>query len=956
ENLTGIITRTISGTGAAAFNVTPTTLPTGGGTFTITFNPATAGDYTATLTISSIGANDKIVTVSGKGVLELVPTLIVDTTPLTFGNVNVGTTSPAKNLAVSGTDLTGNINYTKTGADASFFTVTETSWNPATGGTLSITFSPTEARAYSATLNLSSAGADPKTINLSGTGVTPSTEGQLVAQWNDYTPSSPPSDGIFFATDGSDINTGIATLTREPATGYSITFSVNTDGIAASSVWQDAETIDKYWITTFSTIGFTDLTFTSKQRGSNTGPKHFKVQYKIGSGVWTDVADGVIVVANDNYISGVKENHPLPSAMSNQEEVSLRWICTSNEAISSANPVVAAGVNRLNVVVYGVETTPAPYIIANPANLNFGKVEVGTTPEPQTITVSGLNLTGNISWNKGGADASAFNVTASPWNPTTGGTLTVTFAPTEERDYNATITLSSAGASNKIVNLTGTGMVPADFFEDFEDMTGSGSYNGAEVTFASGLWFIKGYTTMTSGSDRFNGTRSIRLRGQSGDVEHRAEMMFDKPNGAGTVSFKYGSYAAHKDGEIQLQTSTDKGATWQNQGEVITVPAWTGELLTASIEVNIEGNIRIRVIKTNAKASSSVNVDDIEISDFDSSMPNISVSPMSLDFGDVDVQTTSSAQTVTVSGSNLVGNITYTKGGADASMFTIAETSWNPTTGGKLDVTFTPSEAKVYTATITFNTQGATPKTVTLIGTGTTGGIGCNGGFEAWTNERPDCWWGDKTTFTKAGIIQYSANVHGGNYACQLINTESAHRRFSTQPVTVVAGKVYDITFWVRGKGDIRTALFDARESNNGYTPYNEWITIDSDTWTQYTQKVVAETNAANSEFIFSIRDTDESRDHIQIDDVEISTQSTDIVEITAFNCTVFPNPSNGIFNVITDSNVNVRVYSLTGALLLEQQINKTGTLNLETYPTGIYIMKVIDDKQGCAVRKLIVQ
>jgi hypothetical protein len=344
--------------------------------------------------------------------------------------------------------------------------------------------------------------------------------------------------------------------------------------------------------------------------------------------------------------------------------------------------------------------------------------------------------------------------------------------------------------------------------------------------------------------------------------------------------------------------------------------------------------------------------------DFDSSSPNTSVSPTSLAFGDIEIQTVSPEKTITVSGSNLIGNVIYAKTGADAAAFTITETSWSPTTGGTLNVVFAPTEARVYNAIITFSSQGATPKTVNLSGTGTqtVGIIVCNGGFEEWTAGKPDCWFGDKTTFAKAGVVQYEANVHGGNYACQLINTESAHKRFSTQSVTVVAGKDYHITFWVRGKGEIRTALFDARDGNNGYTPYNEWISIDSDTWTQYTQIVTAEANAANAEFIFSIRNTDETGDHIQIDDVEIYTEDVAIVEIPALQCTVFPNPSKGAFNVIVNSNVNVRIYSLTGSLLLEQPINETGTLNLETCPAGIYIMKIIDDKRGCAVRKLVVQ
>jgi len=158
------------------------------------------------------------------------------------------------------------------------------------------------------------------------------------------------------------------------------------------------------------------------------------------------------------------------------------------------------------------------------------------------------------------------------------------------------------------------------FFEDFENITGSGSssYGGMEITFASGLWYIKGITIMDV-SDRYNGTHGVRLRGNTTDVEHRAEMRFDKPNGAGVVSFKYGSYSNHSGAVLRLQTSTNHGATWQYKGTPITVPSWTGGgsvLQTATIEVNIEGDIRVRIIKVSASGNTSVDIDDIEITDF----------------------------------------------------------------------------------------------------------------------------------------------------------------------------------------------------------------------------------------------------------------------------------------------------------------------------------------------------
>ena len=308
-------------------------------------------------------------------------------------------------------------------------------------------------------------------------------QAQIIAKWNGYTQGSPPANGIFLATGGSPANNGIATLTRDAAgAGY----AVNADGVASSTTWNDAVTTEKYWMVSFSTTGFTDLTFTSRQMGSNTGPKDFKVQYKVGTlGTWTDVADGVITVLNDNYASGVKTNHPLPVAMDNQELVFLRWLCTSTTSINGST-VAAAGTNRLDISVFGQsEPVTVPTLIVAPSSLTFGEVELEITATPQTITVSGSNLTDNITYSVTGADASAFAVNATAWSAATGGTLGITFTPEEARNYSASIVFSSTGADNKTVTLLGTGIPqPSDFIwgESFEYTVGSLlSANGWEV-------------------------------------------------------------------------------------------------------------------------------------------------------------------------------------------------------------------------------------------------------------------------------------------------------------------------------------------------------------------------------------------------------------------------------------------------------------------------------------------
>lgn len=102
--------------------------------------------------------------------------------------------------------------------------------------------------------------------------------------------------------------------------------------------------------------------------------------------------------------------------------------------------------------------TPLPSLTAAPAGLSFGNQMVNTTASAQTVTVSGANLKGSVTYEVTGADASAFTVTEKSWTTTAGGTLDVTFAPAQARTYSANLTIKSTGATSQSVSLSGTGM------------------------------------------------------------------------------------------------------------------------------------------------------------------------------------------------------------------------------------------------------------------------------------------------------------------------------------------------------------------------------------------------------------------------------------------------------------------------------------------------------------------
>jgi len=146
--------------------------------------------------------------------------------------------------------------------------------------------------------------------------------------------------------------------------------------------------------------------------------------------------------------------------------------------------------------------------------------------------------------------------------------------------------------------------------------------------------------------------------------------------------------------------------------------------------------------------------------------------------------------------------------------------------------------------------------------------------FESWTGGLPDSWVGAKTSIETDSIAQETVNPQSGASACRLTNRESTHKRFTTGSVAVTNGTVYEITFWVRGAGEIRTGLYDGRTSGSGYSAYNAYATVGS-SWVEVTQTVTCAHDTADGEFILSVHNS-AGPDEIVVDNVTISVGTID--------------------------------------------------------------------------------
>ncbi len=160
-----------------------------------------------------------------------------------------------------------------------------------------------------------------------------------VAEWN--FPNNPDDAVVDIANTNNTTaiiqtqgGTGVLGFTQAGAT----TFSANCTG------WDNGSGV-KWWEITINTTGCSNLTLTSRQFSSSTGPRDFRVDYRIGAGAWTFLANVPALAAN--WTAGVLPVTPLPAACNNQPSVSIRWIMTSNTSVGGGS-VASGGNSRID--------------------------------------------------------------------------------------------------------------------------------------------------------------------------------------------------------------------------------------------------------------------------------------------------------------------------------------------------------------------------------------------------------------------------------------------------------------------------------------------------------------------------------------------------------------------------------------------------------------------------------
>ncbi|PEL12109.1 Ig-like domain-containing protein [Bacillus sp. AFS017336] len=148
------------------------------------------------------------------------------------------------------------------------------------------------------------------------------------------------------------------TTTGSKVTGY----NAGPSGIPVinANTWSNNSS---YWEVSLTTKNYENITLSSKQYSSATGPKDFKLQYSLDENTWVDVPDGSISNGSATWSSGGQLiNVALPSEVSDKSSVYLRWIVNSALAAKNdgSNFSTTTGTSRIADIVINGESIGSP--------------------------------------------------------------------------------------------------------------------------------------------------------------------------------------------------------------------------------------------------------------------------------------------------------------------------------------------------------------------------------------------------------------------------------------------------------------------------------------------------------------------------------------------------------------------------------------------------------------------
>jgi hypothetical protein len=391
--------------------------------------------------------------------------------------------------------------------------------------------------------------------------------------------------------------------------------------------------------------------------------------------------------------------------------------CTANVTFTptvagtrSGTLVVNAGGASQTVQLSGTATAPGPFLTANPGTLTFGSTIAGSSSAAQnvtvtntgttTATVSGVTTTGDYSQTN---NCAAVAVNASC-------TVSVTFTPTVGGTRTGTLTVNSnANNTPTTVSLSGTAVdsntnialnKPATANSSTQNFVAANAVDGSTATYWEGSGAYPQWLQVDLGSATNIGKVVVKL----------------PPATAWATRTQ----------TYSVQTSLD-GTTWNtvsaSAGHVFD-PA-TGNTNTVTFAATSARYVRLSfTANTGATGGQAAELEVYPSGGTTTTSATLNANPGSLTFASQTVNTTSGAQSVTVSNSgNAAAAVSSVTTSGDFAQTNTCGTSIAAGASCTVSVTFRPTASGARTGTLTVNSNATNPAlSVSLSGTGATAG------------------------------------------------------------------------------------------------------------------------------------------------------------------------------------------------------------------------------------------
>jgi Abnormal spindle-like microcephaly-assoc'd, ASPM-SPD-2-Hydin len=713
----------ITGTNAGDFGqsntcpLSPNKVAAGGScTINVSFTPTAAGSRNASLSITdNAGGSPQSAALTGTGVLPPAPAVTLGPTSLTFASQTVNTNSAAQTVTLTNT---GNAALTInsigiTGTNASDFIQTNTCpLSPSTlavnaNCTISVTFDPVATGSRTANLSISdNAGGSPHAAALTGTGALPAGT-YLTDDFENglriWTAVGTGSATVQSATVNS--GTHAAALTNASGQfiglsaslaggGQTLTYSrfcFNVSGISSSTILAQGRDAggNNLWEVDYD-AGNKSLDL-YLWNGARTRSDLYSPANLVVTNAWQCAEVGVNEAGTGhgelwiNGISVAKIDTDL-SVTSAYSQLYL-W---NNWNSGSAGTVYIDDVkvdNAYNGPV-GVGATP---VSVSPTSVSFGNQLTNTTSGARALTVANTGNTPLTISSIGitGANSGDFSQTNTcPFSPSTlaagtNCTVNVIFTPTAAGGRSASLTVTDdASTSPQTVTLSGTGTDPAPVVGLSPT---SLTYSGQQVNTTSGAQTV----TLTNAGNAALAISGINITGTN------------------TSDFAQTNTCPLSPSTLAVNASCTISVTFS--------PTATGSR-SASLSITDNAADSPQTVALTGAGTA----------------PAVTLNPTSLGFGNQLINTTSAAQTGTLTNSGTAPlainsiSITGTNSGDFAQTNTCPLSPSTLAAGGSctISVTFTPSATGSRTASLSISDNAAgSPQTVALTGTGTAAAV-----------------------------------------------------------------------------------------------------------------------------------------------------------------------------------------------------------------------------------------